>query len=160
MQIVHAAKEFEPGTRRVSLAIGFFDGVHLGHQQTIRQAIADARRQEALSLVITFDRHPNAVVAPARVHPLIYSLPQKLRTIGSLGVDGLLLIHFDEPFNCGSKRISSASRATCTARNSSSPSSQNCGTNANSPPSPTCAPKSPKTSSPPNPALTPESRPL
>jgi riboflavin kinase/FMN adenylyltransferase len=33
------------------------------------------------------------------VHPLIYSLPQKLRTIGSLGVDGLLLIHFDEPFS-------------------------------------------------------------
>jgi riboflavin kinase/FMN adenylyltransferase len=99
MKIIHAARELQPGTRKVSLAIGFFDGVHLGHQQTIRQAIADARQHEALSLVITFDRHPNVVVAPTRVHPLIYSLPQKLRTIGSLGADALLLIHFDEAFS-------------------------------------------------------------
>jgi riboflavin kinase/FMN adenylyltransferase len=99
MRLIHAASEFQPGTRKVSLAIGFFDGVHLGHQQTIRQAIADARQHEAHSLVITFDLHPNAVVAPGRVHPLIYSLPQKVRTIGSLGVDALLLLHFDEPFS-------------------------------------------------------------
>ena len=83
----------------MSLAIGFFDGVHLGHQQTIRQAMTDARQHAALSLVITFDRHPNTVVAPARVPPLIYSLPQKLRTIGALGADALLLIHFDQPFS-------------------------------------------------------------
>jgi len=99
MKTIHAAKELQPGTRKVSLAIGFFDGVHLGHQQTNRQAIPDARQHEALSLVITFDRHPNAVVAPTRVPPLIYSLPQKLRTIRSLGADALLLIHFDEPFS-------------------------------------------------------------
>jgi len=99
MKTIHAAKELQPGTRKVSLAIGFFDGVHLGHQQTIRQAITDARQHEALTLVITFDRHPNAVVAPTRVPPLIYSLPQKLRTIRSLGADALLLIHFDQPFS-------------------------------------------------------------
>jgi riboflavin kinase/FMN adenylyltransferase len=99
MKIIRAAGELEPGTRKVSLAIGFFDGVHLGHQQTIRQAMTDARQQEALSLVVTFDRHPNTVVTPARVPPLIYSLPQKLRTIGALGPDALLLIHFDQPFS-------------------------------------------------------------
>jgi riboflavin kinase/FMN adenylyltransferase len=99
MKTIHAARELQPGTRKVSLAIGFFDGVHLGHQQTVRQAITDARQHEALSLVITFDRHPNSVVAPDRVPPLIYSLPQKLRTIRSLGADALLLIHFDEPFS-------------------------------------------------------------
>ncbi len=99
MKIIHTAKELRPGARKVSLAIGFFDGVHLGHQQTIRQAITDARQNEAVSLVITFDRHPNAVVAPARMPPLIYSLPQKLRTIRTLGADALLLIHFDEPFS-------------------------------------------------------------
>ncbi len=99
MKIVHAANQLRPGTRKVSLAIGFFDGVHLGHQQTIRQAINDARQHEGLALVITFDRHPNTVVAPGRVPPRIYSLPQKLRTIGSLGVDALWLIHFDEAFS-------------------------------------------------------------
>ena len=99
MKIIHAATELKSGNRKVCLAIGFFDGVHLGHQQIIRQTVADAHQYGALALVITFDRHPNTVVAPNRVPPLIYSLPQKLRVIESLGADTLLQIHFDEPFS-------------------------------------------------------------
>jgi riboflavin kinase / FMN adenylyltransferase len=96
MRVIHAANELQPAGRKVCLAIGFFDGVHLGHQQIIRQTISDARRHEAIALVITFDRHPNTVVAPSRVPPLICSLPQKLRAIEALGTDHLLLIHFDK----------------------------------------------------------------
>jgi riboflavin kinase/FMN adenylyltransferase len=99
MKIIHAAKDLQAGRRKVCLAIGFFDGVHLGHQQIIRQTIADARQHEGIALVITFDRHPNSVVAPARVPPLIYSLPQKLRAIESLETHTLLLIHFDKAFS-------------------------------------------------------------
>ena len=99
MKIVHAASELKSGGQPVCLAIGVFDGVHLGHQQLIRQTMADARQHDALALVITFDRHPNTVVAPGRVPPLIYSLPQKLRVIESLGADALLQIHFDEEFS-------------------------------------------------------------
>jgi riboflavin kinase / FMN adenylyltransferase len=99
MKIIHAASELKPAGRKVCLAIGFFDGVHLGHQQIIRQTLTDARRHEAIALVITFDRHPNAVVAPHRLPPLIYSLPQKLRVIESLGAVRLLLIPFDKAFS-------------------------------------------------------------
>ena len=99
MKLIRAANELNAGNRKVCLAIGFFDGVHLGHQQIIRQTIADARQHGALPLVITFDHHPNTIVAPARVPPLIYSLPQKLRTIESLGAEALLLIHFDKSFS-------------------------------------------------------------
>jgi riboflavin kinase / FMN adenylyltransferase len=99
MKIIHAANELKPTRRKVCLAIGFFDGVHLGHQQIIRQTITDARQHDAIALVLTFDRHPNSVVAPDHVPPLIYSLPQKLRAIESLGTDTLLLIHFDERFS-------------------------------------------------------------
>ncbi len=99
VQLLHTATELTAGSRKVCLAIGFFDGVHLGHQQIIRQTITDARKHGALALVITFDQHPNTIVAPARVPPLIYSLPQKLRAIESLGPDATLLIHFDKAFS-------------------------------------------------------------
>jgi riboflavin kinase/FMN adenylyltransferase len=99
MNIIHAAKELNAGKRKVCLAIGFFDGVHLGHQQIIRQTIADARQHEGVALVVSFDCHPNSVVAPTRVPPLIYSLSQKLRVIESLGAHSLLLIHFDKAFS-------------------------------------------------------------
>jgi riboflavin kinase/FMN adenylyltransferase len=99
MQIIHAVRELKPVGRKTCLAIGFFDGVHLGHQQIIRHTITDARQHGAIALVVTFDRHPNAVVAPGRVPPLIYPLSRKLRTIESLGADTLLLIHFDRAFS-------------------------------------------------------------
>lgn len=99
MKLIRTANELNAGNRKVCLAIGFFDGVHLGHQQIIRQTITDARQHGALALVVTFDQHPNTVVAPTRMPPLIYSLPQKLRTIESLGPEALLLIHFDKAFS-------------------------------------------------------------
>jgi riboflavin kinase/FMN adenylyltransferase len=99
MRIIREPNELQPGNRKVCLAIGFFDGVHVGHQQIIRQTLADARQHEAVAVVVTFDRHPASVVAPERAPALVYPLPQKLRTIESLGVDTLLLIHFDEPFS-------------------------------------------------------------
>jgi len=99
VKIIRAANELKSGGRPVCLAIGFFDGVHLGHQQIIRQTITDARRHNAVALALTFDRHPNSVVAPGQVPPLIYSLPQKLRAIEALGPDALLLIHFNRKFS-------------------------------------------------------------
>jgi riboflavin kinase/FMN adenylyltransferase len=99
MKINHAANELKAGNRKVCLAIGFFDGVHLGHQQIIRQTVADARQHVAIALVLTFDRHPNSVVAPDHVPPLIQSLPQKIRTIESLAADHLLLVGFDRQFS-------------------------------------------------------------
>src|SRR5215468_5480475 len=99
MKVMSAPSELRPAASKVCLAIGFFDGVHLGHQQIIRQTISDARQHDAVALIVTFDRHPNSVVAPDRVPPLIYSLSQKLRTIESLGPDVGLLIHFDKAFS-------------------------------------------------------------
>jgi riboflavin kinase / FMN adenylyltransferase len=99
MNVIRDARELQPGPRKVCVAIGMFDGVHLGHQQVIRQTIEDARQHEGVAAAITFDCHPNSVVAPDRNPPLIYSLAQKLRVIRSLGIDTILLLHFDQAFS-------------------------------------------------------------
>ncbi|HEY5345850.1 MAG TPA: bifunctional riboflavin kinase/FAD synthetase [Verrucomicrobiae bacterium] len=99
MKIIRAANELGNGQRKVCVAIGVFDGVHLGHQQIIRQTVADARGHDAVALVVTFDKHPNAIVAPERVPPQIFSRSQKLRAIESLGADALLEIPFDKTFS-------------------------------------------------------------
>jgi len=99
VKIIHTAKELGNGGRKVCLAIGVFDGVHLGHQQIIRQTIADARQHGGLALVVTFDQHPNTIVAPGKAPLLIYSPSQKLRAIEALGADALLMLRFDRAFS-------------------------------------------------------------
>lgn len=99
MHTFHSPNEFHSDGRKVSLAIGMFDGVHLGHQQVIRQAVADAEQHEGLAVAVTFDRHPNSIVAPERVPSLIYTQPQKLRALASLGINATLVIPFTRDFS-------------------------------------------------------------
>lgn len=81
------------------LAIGVFDGVHVGHQELFRQLLVAARGGGAAAVAVTFDRHPNAIVAPPRVPLALQTLDQRLRSIAATGVDGVWLIPFDEAFS-------------------------------------------------------------
>jgi riboflavin kinase/FMN adenylyltransferase len=78
--------EVEPRPRRV--AVGTFDGVHLGHQEVIRGA----------DTVVTFDPHPQSVVAPGTQPRLLTTLDRKAELIASLGVQELVVIPFDTDF--------------------------------------------------------------
>ena len=99
MRVICQSQELRPGSRRVCAAIGVFDGIHLGHQQVIRRTLADALQWEALSVVITFDRHPSALLAPDRAPPMIYTNQKRLTTLEDMGVDVTWLIPFDVPFS-------------------------------------------------------------
>jgi riboflavin kinase / FMN adenylyltransferase len=74
--------------RRRRLAVGTFDGVHLGHREVIRGA----------DTVLTFDPHPSAVVSPHGAPPLLTPLERKRELIASLGVEELVVIPFDREF--------------------------------------------------------------
>ncbi len=78
-----------------TVAIGTFDGVHSGHREIIRTAVADARRQIRPALVFTFDRHPTAYFAPERTPGLLTTPEQRNRLISDLGVDALVVARFD-----------------------------------------------------------------
>ena len=77
-----------------ALAIGNFDGVHLGHQKLIAETVSCARRNGLTPAVITFDPHPTAIVAPERVPPLICPLEERLRLIAAAGAEHILVLNF------------------------------------------------------------------
>ncbi|HEX4035970.1 MAG TPA: bifunctional riboflavin kinase/FMN adenylyltransferase, partial [Solirubrobacteraceae bacterium] len=79
--------EASPGEGR-AIAVGTFDGVHVGHRDVIAGA----------DTVVTFEPHPVAVIAPAHMPRLLTPLPVKADIIASLGVAELIVIGFDEAF--------------------------------------------------------------
>jgi riboflavin kinase/FMN adenylyltransferase len=96
MRVIRRACELDPEGRRICVAIGVFDGVHLGHQQVIHQTLAEARQHQGLAVVVTFDRHPHAVVCPEQAPAMIYPLSKKLQVLESFGLDATLLLRFDQ----------------------------------------------------------------
>jgi riboflavin kinase/FMN adenylyltransferase len=76
------------------VAVGSFDGVHLGHREVIRGSDS----------VLTFEPHPSAVVAPQHTPKLLTPLAVKAELIEALGVDELIVIPFDAGFARGSAR--------------------------------------------------------
>src|ERR1700712_128334 len=70
------------------LAVGEFDGVHIGHREVIRGS----------DTVLTFEPHPLQVVRPEAAPRLLTSLEVKTELIAALGVEELVLIPFDERF--------------------------------------------------------------
>jgi riboflavin kinase/FMN adenylyltransferase len=71
--------------RSRTVALGTFDGVHLGHREVIDHACT----------VVTFDPHPMTVLAPGRVPPQLTTLERRARLVGALGVEELVLVPFD-----------------------------------------------------------------
>src|SRR3712207_6393791 len=91
--------DVEARPRRV--AVGTFDGVHLGHREVIQGA----------DTVLTFDPHPQSVVAPGSTPRLLTTLERKKELIAGLGVEELVVIPFDREF--ASRKIG---RASCRER--------------------------------------------
>lgn len=82
------------------LALGVFDGVHLGHRAVIARAVEAARKAAGKAFVVTFDPHPIRVIAPEKAPAsLLATLDEKAAVVKALGVDGLLVIHFDMAFS-------------------------------------------------------------
>jgi riboflavin kinase/FMN adenylyltransferase len=77
------------------VTIGAFDGVHLGHRRLIQRVRTTALEIGALSVVVTFDRHPASVVRPGSAPLLLTDLDQKLSLLSATGTDLTLVLHFD-----------------------------------------------------------------
>lgn len=80
------------------IALGFFDGVHLGHQALMKKTRERAAELGAVPSVISFDQHPDTLVRGEPV-PLINSVAGRKELISRIGgIDDIIMIHFDERF--------------------------------------------------------------
>jgi riboflavin kinase / FMN adenylyltransferase len=84
--------------RPLHLAIGMFDGLHLGHQSVIEAAIHSARRSDGYAGVLTFWPHPSVIFRPEAPTPLLMSLEIKRSMLARLGVDVLIEQNFSREF--------------------------------------------------------------
>lgn len=80
--------------QRAVVTIGAYDGVHLGHRAVIRQVRERAAELGALSVVVTFDRHPASVVRPDAAPRLLTTPEQKIELLSQTGVDAVVVVPF------------------------------------------------------------------
>ena len=98
MQVYHKLKDFTKAFPRVAVALGMFDGVHIGHQSILRRAVELARTMDGTSAVFTFSNHPMSVLSPERMPLQIGTEALKEQQAEELGIDLFVSIPFTRDF--------------------------------------------------------------
>ena len=81
-----------------ALTIGNFDGVHRGHQALLKKLVAKAKSLQVQSCVMTFEPHPIEYFAPEKAPARILGLRDKLEALAEIGIDQVLVVHFNQAF--------------------------------------------------------------
>jgi riboflavin kinase / FMN adenylyltransferase len=95
---VERFEELASLTSELHLAIGVFDGVHLGHKAVIESAVSSAHRSGGLSGVLTFDPHPSRLFRPEDPTLLMTPIVAKTAMLHAVGIDVVIRKHFDRAF--------------------------------------------------------------
>lgn len=95
MILINKLADYNLQNTPVGLALGNFDGVHLGHQALIGQCIRECRKNGWEPCVLTFDPHPGLVLKGDPKIKLLHTTTQKLGVIESLGIKTVFLLRFD-----------------------------------------------------------------
>ncbi|WP_409340929.1 bifunctional riboflavin kinase/FAD synthetase [Paenibacillus sp. MBLB4367] len=81
------------------LALGDFDGIHLGHQEVIRRAIGTAQKLNIPASIMTFDPHPRVILGHSKYEQSLTPLDDKLALMEKLGVASVYIVRFDSAFS-------------------------------------------------------------
>jgi riboflavin kinase/FMN adenylyltransferase len=99
MKILRVIDELNSVSGPTHLAIGVFDGLHLGHQAVIAQALESSRATGGTAVVVTFHPHPVRVLRPEKAPRLLTSTLHKVKLIERSGVDAVLILEFTREFS-------------------------------------------------------------
>lgn len=78
----------------MAIALGYFDGIHLGHQHLIKTMKKIAEEKNLKSAVFTFKTHPLSIISPEHSPKLLFSSNKKIKTLQSLGIDFMIYPNF------------------------------------------------------------------
>ncbi len=95
MKIIRSLEDLHPDSRRASVAIGVFDGVHIGHREILRRLASHAARTEAETVLFTFDPHPRTVLHPDHPPRILTTLPERCAIFERLGVEKVVILPFN-----------------------------------------------------------------
>ena len=95
MRVFRSFSEAAGELRGCAVAIGNFDGVHLGHRTLFQLARAGAASRGGPAVALTFEPHPVRVLRPALAPPLLTPLPRKLELLAECGLDAVVVQPFD-----------------------------------------------------------------
>ena len=98
MEVLRVREKIYQRFDRPAVALGNFDGVHLGHQRIIKSAVAAAHGRCRQALVYTFDPHPRVVLNKAPEVPRITTLQERAEILEDLGIDVLVMAEFTLEF--------------------------------------------------------------
>jgi len=98
MEVLNQLTTLKDQYPRITVALGTFDGVHIGHQKVISRSVESAKQLNGTSVVFTFSNHPLSIIAPERCPLQIITQDDKVELIEKLGVDILLNIPFTAEF--------------------------------------------------------------
>jgi riboflavin kinase/FMN adenylyltransferase len=99
MKILKSVEAYKPNEKPIVLSLGFFDGVHLGHQQVFRKVNEYKEKIQGKSVVLTFENHPSTILRPDQPIELICSLDHRLSLISDQNIDLLILLKFTREFS-------------------------------------------------------------
>lgn len=95
MRVVHQLSDLSAWKDSTSVAIGNFDGCHLGHQALIAQMRQDAERSGLVPTLLTFYPHPTEVLVPGKKFERLMTATEKLQALEKLGVEQVFVARFD-----------------------------------------------------------------
>lgn len=105
MKVFRSLAEIPESLGRSVVAIGNFDGVHVGHAAILADVRSRAQLQGAAAVAVTFDPHPVRVLRPEMAPKLITPMPQRLELLGRTGIDATLILPFTEEFSRTPARV-------------------------------------------------------
>lgn len=94
MIVIERIEDLDGNYPSPAVAVGTFDGVHLGHREILGRVVQRARQEGGTAVAFTFVRHPLEVVNPAKAPPLITPLPMKRDIMAALGIDLMIVVDF------------------------------------------------------------------